>query len=220
VTVFPHPLGCVLWFDFGEPKGNIAYDLSGMGNNGTIYGAARVSGMLSGALSLDGVDDLVRIPYISLSGSFSIEMLMRTTQSDAGWRAHFENDENGVWDDGTWQLFLKELGGGVERFGLRHAGLNFFCDGVTPINDGRWHSILAVLREGDGMYLYVDGKQDGYTSFTPTYTSNTEKLAIGYGHYHYGEFECALARIYSRALAEEEIVAHYNYVRSAIVPEV
>jgi hypothetical protein len=40
-----------------EGSGSTVYDTSGMGNNGTIYGATWISGRYGNALSFDGVDD-------------------------------------------------------------------------------------------------------------------------------------------------------------------
>ena len=64
--------GLVLWLPMDEGSGNIAYDYSGYGNNGTLYDANTtnddgntppqwVDGMLGKALSFDGVDDYVEI---------------------------------------------------------------------------------------------------------------------------------------------------------------
>jgi hypothetical protein len=52
----------VAHWKFDEGKGNIAYDSSGNGNNGTIYGAKWVSGKFGSALSFDGVNDYVEVP--------------------------------------------------------------------------------------------------------------------------------------------------------------
>jgi hypothetical protein len=53
--------GLVAYWSFDEGSGNIAYDSSGNGNHGTIYGAKWTSGKFGQALSFDGVDDYVRI---------------------------------------------------------------------------------------------------------------------------------------------------------------
>ena len=50
--------GLVLWLDFNKCQ---AIDLSGNGNNGTIYGAQCVEGRSGKALSFDGVDDYVEV---------------------------------------------------------------------------------------------------------------------------------------------------------------
>ena len=45
-----------------EGSGNIIYDSSGNGNNGTIYGATWTDGISGTALTFNGVDDYVEVP--------------------------------------------------------------------------------------------------------------------------------------------------------------
>lgn len=52
---------CVLALSFDEESGNIAYDQSSYGNDGTIYEAERVKGVIGKALSFDGVDDSAKV---------------------------------------------------------------------------------------------------------------------------------------------------------------
>ncbi|KPJ66746.1 MAG: hypothetical protein AMJ43_06965 [Coxiella sp. DG_40] len=47
---------------FDEGSGTVAYDSAG-DNDGTIYGATWTTGQINGALSFDGVDDYVDVPY-------------------------------------------------------------------------------------------------------------------------------------------------------------
>lgn len=61
--------GLVLALSFDEGSGNIAYDKSGYGNNGMIYGATWVDGKYGKALSFNGVDNYINVPSTpTLSG--------------------------------------------------------------------------------------------------------------------------------------------------------
>ncbi len=51
------------YWSFDEGEGKVAYDKSGYGNHGAIYGAAYTNGVSGSALSFDGVEDHVEIPY-------------------------------------------------------------------------------------------------------------------------------------------------------------
>jgi len=51
-----------LWH-FDNETWNTAYDSSGHGNNGTIYGGNIADGLFGGSLELDGVNDYVGVPY-------------------------------------------------------------------------------------------------------------------------------------------------------------
>jgi len=53
----------VLRLPFEDPPQEVTYDRSGYGNDGTIYGAARVIGKVRNALKFDGVDDYVEVPH-------------------------------------------------------------------------------------------------------------------------------------------------------------
>ena len=59
---YPDRAGTVGYWHFDEGSGTIAYDSSGQGNNGTIYGATWTSGKVGGALEFDGKDDYVEVP--------------------------------------------------------------------------------------------------------------------------------------------------------------
>ena len=74
--------GCVLWLQFDEEKGDVAYDQSGEGNNGVIHGATRVKGKIGGALSFNGVGDYVKV---SASDSLSFKSALNQEISLAYW---------------------------------------------------------------------------------------------------------------------------------------
>jgi hypothetical protein len=58
--------GLVAWWKFDETEGTIAYDSSGNGNDGNLTnGPTWVTGKIGGALSFDGIDDLVNFPITS-----------------------------------------------------------------------------------------------------------------------------------------------------------
>jgi hypothetical protein len=65
--------GLVLWLPMDEGSGNIVYDYSGYGNNGTLYNGSTicggidncplwVDGVIGKAISFDGVDDKIVVP--------------------------------------------------------------------------------------------------------------------------------------------------------------
>ena len=56
-------LNLVGWWRLDEGTGTMAYDSSGMGNNGTLRGGPKwVAGVAGQALQFDGVDDFVEVP--------------------------------------------------------------------------------------------------------------------------------------------------------------
>ena len=80
--------GLVAEWHFDEGSGSVVKDISGNGNNGTIYGATWVDGKFGKALSFDGMDDYVEITYGSLSpiGSlsyFTTEAWIKTSDTSS-----------------------------------------------------------------------------------------------------------------------------------------
>jgi N-acetylneuraminic acid mutarotase len=60
--------GLVGWWKFDEGSGTVAYDSSGNGNDGSlINGPTWTTGKIGGALSFDGVDDLLLLPHSTLA---------------------------------------------------------------------------------------------------------------------------------------------------------
>ena len=62
----------------------------------------------------------------------------------------------------------------------RYDGTSSGIMSTHPINDGAFHH-LAFVKDGDQLYLYIDGKLDGQTADTtvPANTSNNSPLYIG-----------------------------------------
>ena len=71
----PSEGGLVGYWNFNEGSGNIAYDSSGSGNEGTIHGATWVdNGSCEKALSFDGVEDYVETnPATFQSNDITVE---------------------------------------------------------------------------------------------------------------------------------------------------
>jgi len=214
--------GCVLWIQMDEREGNRAYDLSGYGNHGTRYGAIWKRGKIGFALSFDGVDDLVEVPYsasLDLTTDLTIETWFKPVPYNPPWK---RIAVKGTYPDGGGYGFWHASSPTVS---LAKAA---FYDGVTRYESGefdveldKWHHLAATLT-GNTAKFYINGilKQ----TFTAYVATSNLPLIIGarsiYADYFTGLID--EVRVYNRALSAEEIKAHYWYgiIPSLRVPPV
>src|SRR5262249_4667308 len=86
----PAPTGLVPASPFDAPSGATVVDTSGLGNDGTASGGpTRVAGHAGGALSFDGLDDMVTVPSsasLSPAAALTIEAWVRPSQLGTTWR--------------------------------------------------------------------------------------------------------------------------------------
>jgi len=212
MSVFWRPRGCVLWFDFATLSGGTAYDLSGQGNNGVIYGAKWERGHLTGALSFDGVDDYVEVPHsdvlnIATGNKITIEILAKLEGWQEGFpvgvpidkRTPLEANYNWEFDGATISMRI-------------HAGGKVFAVAI-PHSLGIWNHYIMTL-DGKVLSGFLNGELKAQRTDVPISATNTRNLHIGQAiWYNYRtEGKIALVRIYNRALTEREIKAHYHYL--------
>ena len=97
--------GLVLYLPFDEGTGTIAYDLSGYGNNGTLYSSTTIcsnpptsgcptwtDGKVGKALSFDGVDDNLIIPHSTTLNVTSTITIMAWIKPKTPFRDFFFQD--------------------------------------------------------------------------------------------------------------------------------
>ena len=217
---FWRPRGCVLWLDFLEPSGSVAYDKSGYGNHGTVHGAQRVRSLGRWGLEFDGVDDYVEVPdspsldSVSENNALTIIVLVKWDVVPTSDMEILEKHNNifGLWhDDGKYLAarLTSEAGGWHD---LRYEWLP---------KPGRWY-LIAFTFDGVTRALWINGER---------VASAEEALKMGASDYplYIGTYDArinwhdgviALVHIYNRALTADEIKANYTYFFSHLKGEV
>lgn len=202
---------------FNEPSGSIAYDSSGSGTNGDIYGAVRVAGAgvsdTNFAMHFDGVDDFIEYAHTAaydVAGDFSIEAWIRIDPTSPGESLVF--------------------GQAVARYGMSIDADNvyqyvdndpYFYKGGTfrygDVEQNPWRHVVAVWDqttnpESYRLEIFVDYNLDYYL-FDPTTTispdHNSGSYLTGKSAFGFLKGDIDEIRYYDHALTGSEIAASF-----------
>lgn len=206
---------------FDEASGTTAYDSAGSNDGALVNGVARVAGKVGGALSFDGANDYVNVPYnsvfqlpvltmtawISPSTDISISggSIVGRGEDSSNGRAAFRvtvRTATSAWGHG--------VGVGYETDS--DADYTYGTDYYPQTN--QWTHI-SVSRDGNGQIsFYANGDSIGQFDSTPTPTSICyQDLTIGAtignsGGVFYGDFFNGIiddVRVYDYALSGAEV---------------
>ena len=197
-----------------------AYDESGHGNHGTVYGTTLTEdrlGIPNSAYRFDGVDD-----YIDFGNDESLKPGLPVTLS--GWMLcegllgnrilmNNYNDSGyyGVWVSiypDPWQLVTGFGDGGPRGYQFRRT------KHVSPAPTEVWFHFAGVIRGSTDMDIYIDGvNQEGTYSGSGGPLAYDDSPSIIGGIWGSDRFKGILdeVRIYERALLEEEIQTLYQF---------
>lgn len=155
-----------------EGTGTVAYDSSGNGNHGTVYGGAIwTNGKIGKALEFDGVNDYVNVPdsnSLDITGKITLEAwiypyTVTTTQVIVQKYNYSGPPYNGAY-------YLGVGGYGYNNkilFGLSHNGYNFYYIlSNTNISPNTWTHVAATSN-GTHMSIYINGVKDKVASYPP-----------------------------------------------------
>ena len=140
----------------------------------------------------------------NFAGGFSLETWIKVDQFNSPYQAILTKG------DSAWRL-QRDAANNTLAFdttGLTPMSLT----GRTPVNDTRWHHVVAVY-DGQAKYLYVDGYLDAWQTVTGKPNTNDRLVAIG-GNVDYPDraFNGWLdeVSIYARGLSQFEVLQHYG----------
>jgi len=149
------------YWKFDEGSGDIAVDLSGYGNDGTINGATWTTGKFGPALNFDGVDDDVDCgndESLNITGEITIALWMKPSVAGEGGSNVGPVCKAEASPGWSWQLRYNAPGGG------NYMGFQFNGDpeGSTWVSvqqnllPGEWYHIAGIF-DGTNMICYLDG---------------------------------------------------------------
>lgn len=217
--------GLVLYLPFSEGTGTVAYDLSGYGNNGTLYSSTTicsnpptsgcpqwVNGKVGKALSFDGVDDYVSFAYGPNNiQSFTIIAWVNSREYQSGWNSILGLEYGNTNLNSYWFGVY----GNKFRFYTYH-GSDDYLDDNNSLPTYQW-AFLAGVYENFKKYIYRDSDLVNSKSVSGAVSySSPYKFAVGsdfnFGNPSYDFIKAYIdeVRIYNRALSPDEIKAIYE----------
>jgi chitodextrinase len=203
----PTSSSLVAAYSFDAGSGSTAADLSGRGNNGTLFGPSWApTGKSGGALSFDGVDDLVTVAdaaSLDLSTGMTLEAWVRPT-TNASWRTVVTKEQAGNLVYGLFSNSDTTQPSSIVSIGSNPIQDIVRAPGALALST--WQH-LATTYDGSTLRLYVDGVQVGTRTVSGAMPNSTGPLQIGgnrvWSEWFQGQIDDL--RVYSRALSAAEI---------------
>lgn len=213
------PSGLVGWWRFSEEEGDIAYDSSVYGNDGTVFGAEYVSSTvgMGQALSFDGSDYVIvdDSDTLDITDEITIEAWINPTSVD-GYRTIVSKRSGSVAD------YALRLWGGKVEFYYRRAGAitwSEWCTNIAPVSaENPYHiAVTYTFGDGDSIRVYVNDTSYGGVwlyGVSEYVTANTYPVYIGYNYPGYPQpFKGIIddVRIWNVALSEGQLGKIYDF---------
>jgi len=196
--------GPIADWNFDEGRGQVAQDRSGNSRHAEIHGASWVPQGDGFALHLDGLDDYVNLTAsqnLDLSGPISIEAWIKPLSKSQGLASLFGESLSSylIGYYAHAELVYWFIGGGGNKL-------------YGKVNLREWNHIAGTF-DGKQMNLWLNGHELGAKqSQFKSYKSNGTMAAGTKGRPDLPKFRGLIdgLRIYDRALAADEVVAHFT----------
>lgn len=220
----------VLCLDAANPRsypgsGSIWYDISGNGNNFTLYNAPTFS---NGALSFDGVNEYAASTNnINLTSYTSITAEVWFKASTTGDSMVIEHTSNWNTQTGGWGLYINSTGS-TPQANLMHTNHNTEearnYDFTIGTNWNNQTNIFSRISDSTGRLTYCNGNltsfaSGAYGTSTTTIAGGSFANAILYlasrgGTAAYYNGSISLVKIYGTKLTADQVSTNFNAIRS------
>ncbi|MCK4342412.1 MAG: LamG domain-containing protein [Phycisphaerae bacterium] len=206
--------GLVGYWSFDEGEGGTAYDYSGHGNHGTIYGATWTTGISVSALGFDGENDYVHCGSTLTGGvlpAFSVSAWIHVDQSPGG---------HVFYDGSDGEFSLSVSASQRASFSVKLSNGTWYGTSSRPILlSGAWYQVAGIYDRTEGrLEVFVNGVLENVRSipslapydpggdYFPTIGAYCNSAGNRTGFFHGVIDE---VRTYNRALSEDGILDLY-----------
>jgi hypothetical protein len=202
----------ICYWNLNGGLGNVAYDSSGNGNNGVIYGASWVAGKYGGALSFNGTSDYAETnASLNVGNSFTLAAWIKRSSTDAVFGYVLANGNSGASSnkfafyargDYNWKLAFESGDGNSSDLEI----------GNISVPQDVWTHIAVTINGANGVF-YLNGQIDG--TFTLNHADFSKNAQIEMGRSANNYADCFFGgviddiQIYNRTLSANELAQLY-----------
>jgi len=200
--------GLLLYLDAANSRcysgsGNTAYDLSGSGNTSALVNGPTYNSSNLGSFVLDGTND-----YINVNSQANILPYTAYTKIAYFYVTSFATANNIISGGFSGQhAFWLQVS---NRLYAGHNGAWTTVTGNTTLSLNTWYFGAVTYSNSTGWKLYLNGREDGTSADTTTFTGNQEIVIGAYGSGNYYSGRISYVQVYNRALSATEILQNYN----------
>jgi hypothetical protein len=184
-------------------SGTTIYDLSGLGRTSQLLNGASYNSTNLGTFVFDGTND-----YININSLANILPKTAYTKIAYFYVSDFTYANNIISGgfSGQHAFWLQ----GSNKLYAGHNGAWTTVIGNTTLSLNTWYFGAVTYNNATGWKLYLNGREDGTSSNTTTFTGNQEIVVGSYDSSNNYIGRISNVQIYNRALSLQEIVQNYN----------
>ena len=200
--------GLVLHLDAANTRsypgsGNTVYDLSGSGNTSALTNGPTYLSSNLGAFVLDGSND-----YILVNSQANILSKTAYTKIAFIYISNFSTVNNIISGGFSGQHAFWMFG--TDKLNAGHNGAWNTVVGATSLSLNTWYFAAVTYSDSTGWKLYLNGREDGTSASTTTFTGNQEIVIGAYSSSNNFTGRISNIQVYNRALTATEIFQNYH----------
>ena len=200
--------GLVLHLDAANTRsypgsGNTVYDLSGSGNTSALTNGPTYLSSNLGAFVLDGSND-----YISVNSQANILSKTAYTKIAFIYISNFSTVNNIISGGFSGQHAFWMYG--TDKLNAGHNGAWNTVVGATSLSLNTWYFAAVTYSDSTGWKLYLNGREDGTSATTTTFTGDQEIVIGAYSSGNNFTGRISNIQVYNRALTATEIFQNYH----------
>ena len=200
--------GLVLHLDAANTRSypgseNTVYDLSGSGNTSALTNGPTYLSSNLGAFVLDGSND-----YILVNSQANILSKTAYTKIAYIYISNFSTANNIISGgfSGQHAFWMSS----TDKLHAGHNGAWNTVVGATSLSLNTWYFAAVTYSDSTGWKLYLNGREDGTSATTTTFTGNQEIVIGAYSSGNNFTGRISNIQVYNRALTATEIFQNYH----------